>query len=279
MAGGDTVGLSGSDGTATYQLYLNNVAVPGGLVTGTGSPFNYGVKTDSGTYTIVATNIATPNCTSNMNGNAVITVNPLPTPYTLTASGSGAYCAGSTAPTLTLSNSDAGIQYQLNYNGGPIGPTYNGVTGSPIVFTGTYPLAGTYTVSALNLSTNCTGNMGNSVKVTINPLPTPSAVTGGGNYCTGGIGKNITLSFSSTGVDYQLYRNSVAVPGALLAGNGGGLDFGLDTALGTYTVVPTNQTTGCINNMTGSKLIPTTPLPTAYLLTGGGGYCAERTWI
>ncbi len=114
--------------------------------------------------------------------------------------------------------------------------------------------------------------------VNVNPLPTLHSVTGGGSYCSGGVGVSIYLSTSSIGVSYQLYLGSLAV-GAPLAGTGAVLNFGLQTAAGVYTVVATNATTGCSATMAGSVSISINPLPMVNNITGGGSYCAGSTGV
>ncbi|MCD6010653.1 MAG: surface protein [Flavipsychrobacter sp.] len=97
--------------------------------------------------------------------------------------------------------------------------------------------------------------------ITVNPLPTPYIVTGGGNYCAGGSGLHIGLSGSQNGVNYQLY-NGVSTVGTPLPGTGIGIDFGLQTGTGTYTVIGTNPLTTCTKNMSGSTVIGSIPTVT-----------------
>jgi hypothetical protein len=85
-------------------------------------------------------------------------------------------------------------------------------------------------------------------------------VTGGGAYCSGGIGMNVGLSNSETGVNYQLYRGATSV-GTAVAGTGSAISFGNQTTAGTYTVVATNTATLCTANMTGSATVVVNPTP------------------
>ena len=100
----------------------------------------------------------------------------------------------------------------------------------------------------------------NTLTVTINTIPTAFNVTGGGSYCAGGTGVVVGLSGSALGVSYQLYNNDVPI-GLPVTGTGA-LNFGLQTAAGTYTVVASNATTSCTNNMSGSATVIINPLPT-----------------
>lgn len=269
---GVSVGLSGSNTGIHYQLY-NGGATVGSPVPGTGSAISFGNQTAAATFTVVATNTVTA-CPNNMTGSATVVINALPTVHTVT--GGGSYCAGGSGVAIGLSSSNTGINYQL-YNG-------SSTTGSPVAGTGAtisygnQTAAGTYTVRATNTTTSCVSDMTGSAVVVINPLPTAQTVTGGGSYCTGGSGVNVDLNGSATGINYQLY-NGASPAGSAIAGTGSAISFGLQTAAGTYTVRATNSTTGCVNDMTASATVVVNPLPTVFVVTGGGNYCAGGTGV
>ncbi|MCD6011022.1 MAG: C-terminal target protein [Flavipsychrobacter sp.] len=265
---GLNVGLAGSIPGISYQLYRNGV-MTGMPVTGTGAAISFGLQTLAGNYTVTGTN-TTNGCVNTMTGNAIINIDPLPAAYAIT--GGGNYCAGGAGALLGVSGSETGVNYQLYLGGVPSGTPVAG-TGGGISF-GFRTTAGTYSVVATNATTGCTMNMTGSATVSIVALPLPAAftVTGGGNYCTGGTGVHIGLAASATGVTYQLYNASIAT-GAVVPGTGAALDFGLQTAGGTYTVVATNTSTTCNNVMTGAATVALDPLPNIYGLTGGGNYC------
>ena len=88
---GVAVGLDNSEADVSYQLTegANEVGDP---VAGTGDAINFGNQTTAGTYTIVAMNSG-GGCTSDMAGNAIVTVNQSPT-VTLKASGPTVFCSG-----------------------------------------------------------------------------------------------------------------------------------------------------------------------------------------
>ena len=261
------IGLSNSDLTISYQLYYGGV-MTGPALAGTGSALNFGVFTGSGTYTIVATNSVT-GCISTMSGSGSISINPLPLVYNVT--GGGSYCADGAGVPVNLSSSDAGISYQLKLGSANVGTPFGGVTG-PLSF-GNQTAAGTYTVVATNPVTTCTSNMASSASVSINPLPVSTyVVTGGGSYCAGGTGLNVGITGSGSGISYQLYNGTTAT-GLPQAGGSGAINFGLQTAGGTYTVVGTNTSTLCTSTMTGSVSITVNPLPVVDTVTGGGNYC------
>ncbi len=264
------IGLSSSEFGLSYQLY-NGTAVSGVAVTGTGAALDFGLRTATGTYTIIATNPATT-CTNTMSGSAAVSINPLPTVYAVT--GGGAYCAGSTGVSVGLSGSNTGISYQLYDNGLAAGAAVAG-SGTSISF-GIQMAAGTYSVIATDGTSGCTNNMSGTQSVTINALPAVFAVSGGGGYCLGGTGVHVGLGSSVVGISYQLYNNSGTV-GGLVPGTGNALDFGLQTAAGTYSVTASNVPAGCRSNMSGAVTVTVNPLPPVHNVTGGGAYCAGST--
>lgn len=100
-----------------------------------------------------------------------IIVDPLPTPFDVT--GTGGYCIGGVGLPVGLSDSEIGVNYQLQLGGVNTGALVPG-TGESISF-GNKTVAGTYTVVATNSSeTACTNNMLGSAIISINPLPTPT---------------------------------------------------------------------------------------------------------
>jgi hypothetical protein len=271
-ATGVGITLNNSSTGVNYQLYNGGTAV-GSVVAGTGSALSFGTYTTAGTYTVLATNTSTA-CTNAMSSSATVIVNTTPTVYTVT--GGGSYCNGGTGVTIGLGGSTAGVNYQL-YNGSTATGTAIAGTGAAISF-GFQTASGTYTVLATNPTTSCSSNMSGTGVVSINALPTPVTIAGGGNYCAGGSGVSISLPSSASGVNYQLY-NGATTMGSPVAGTGGGISFGLQTVAGTYSAVAINSTTGCTNNMTGSVTVVVNPVPVAYTVTGGGNFCAGGTGV
>jgi hypothetical protein len=269
---GVTVGLSSSAVGVNYQLY-SGAAVIGGPVAGTGGALSFGSLTTAGTYTVAATNGST-SCASNMSGSATVIIRALPTVYIMT--GGGQYCSGSTGVAVGLNGSNLGITYQLFNGATPTGGAVAG-TGAAISF-GSQTVAGTYNVVASNVSTSCVNNMSGTANVTVNPAPIAYAVTGGGNYCSGGAGTNVGLANSNLGINYQLYNGTTAVGGPV-AGTGAALNFGAQTTAGSYNVIATNASTMCTSNMTGTVSINVNALPVAHTVTGGGNFCTGASGV
>ncbi len=273
---GANIGIDATQTGVSYQLYTAGTTY-GSPFAGTGSAMSFGSFTPAGVYTVEATYTAT-GCESDMSGSATVNIDPLPTQYTLTVTGGGTICAGGTGVDLILSSSDLGHEYQL-YNGGVAVGSPEFGSGSPINF-GTFTTPGTYTVIATNIGTTCTNTMLGAPVLTVNALPAVFNVTGGGNYCQGGVGVHIGLNFSSPGISYQLYDGMTPI-GPALAGSSSPIDFGLITNASSYTVIATNTITGCTNNMAGSATVVIDPLPTSALhnVTGSGNYCAGDSGV
>ncbi len=265
---GANVYQSGSDIGINYQLSVSGTPT-GAALAGTGAALDFGPQTAPGIFTVTAINPGT-GCSRPMVGTATITLNALPPIHTISSGGS--FCTGGTGIAIILDGSDASTTYQLFYGSTMIGSTVAG-TGLPLNF-GVHTAAGTYTIVATNTVTTCTSNMSGIATIAINPLPLVYMVTGGGSYCPGGAGVHVNLNYSNTGVNYQLYRGSSPILGALIAGSDAGLDFGLQTVAGTYSVVAIDASSSCSSNMSGSVNVSINSLPAPHSVTGGGNYCA-----
>ncbi len=268
------ISLGGSQTGYNYQLKLNGSNV-GTAVSGTGSTLNWANQTGAGSYTIVATH-SSVGCSRTMTGSATVTINPLPTAYSVTVNGSGSasICTGQAGLTVNLSGSQTGINYQLKLNGANSGSPVAG-TGAALNWTGN-SAGGTYTVVATNATTTCSQTMTGSAVFTVNPLPTAFTVQGGGTYCAGGTGPGVILSSSQSGVNYQLKVNG-SNSGSPKAGTGSPLTWSNQTAVGSYTVSATNASTGCTASMTGSVSVSVGSGPSQFTVSGGGSICTGAT--
>lgn len=126
-----------------------------------------------------------------------VTVNPLPSVYSI--SGGGSYCAGGSGVHVGLSSSDAGISYQLYTSGAVSGAAVAG-SGSSLDF-GFRTSAGSYSVFATNTSTSCTNNMADSAYILITPvvIPTASIVSSMGDTLCNGITSTFTAVYTHGG--------------------------------------------------------------------------------
>ena len=247
-----SVALTGTN-TYTGGFYSSTAGLSIDAVTGEITPST----SSAGIYTITYTIAAAGGCDP-VTATTSVSINPLPTAYSVT--GGGSYCAGGTGVAVGLSNSETGVNYQLKKDGSNVGSAVAG-SGSALSF-GNQTDAGSYTVEATTTTGGCVATMSGSATVSINALPTAFSVTGGGSYCQGGTGVLVGLSSSATGINYQLKLGD-AVVGSSLPGTGSALSFGLQTSLGTYMVVATNAATNCTLGMTGTAQVASYPLPLA----------------
>ena len=118
--------------------------------------------------------------------------------------------------------------------------------------TWSYPTVGTITATSIQASG--VASFGDFV-IAECKSPTIYTVTGGGEYCSGSGGVDVSISDSELGVNYQLKKDGVNV-GSAVAGTGNTLSFGNQTATGLYSVLANSlATSGCNNTMTDSVLV------------------------
>ena len=147
---GVALGLSGSQTGVNYQLVKNSTPL-GSPIAGTGAFIAFPMQLppavigQQDVYTVVATN-PTTGCVRVMGNSATISLSSPPIAYTV--SGGGNYCGSGPKKSVTLSNSQNLVRYQLYLNGNPIGsPIVGSNAGGPITFTN-LTLAGVYTIKA-----------------------------------------------------------------------------------------------------------------------------------
>ncbi len=115
---------------------------------------------------------------------------------------------------INLSGSQLGFSYQLLLDGAPIGSPLIG-TGSALSF-GNQKKAGTYTVqSSISSNGGCNTAMTGTAIISINPIPSPFTIIGGGRFCLGAAGLDIGTNGSNTNTSYILYRNNIPITDSL----------------------------------------------------------------
>ena len=201
----------------------------------------------------VATTNATRTYTLNVNDvisgcatvikSVVVTVNPLPTVYNVT--GPDYYCFGTPGITLTLSGSQAGVDYQLYKNAvisGAVKPGTGGGLNWPGLTTGTY------TVKAANTVTLCANDMNGSITVAENPDVIINSITPVEPSCFSSSDGVISIS-ASGGTGALLYSVN---NGATYQSSG---TFG-SLPQGTYNII-VKDTRGCTK--TGIQVLTQPP--------------------
>ncbi|MFZ4707417.1 MAG: PKD-like domain-containing protein, partial [Bacteroidales bacterium] len=161
-------------------------------------------------------------------------------------------CSGDSS-TLTAFATGGSGNYTYAWTSNPVGFT----SGQSVVKVS--PLVDTYYTLTVNDGYNVTST---SAQVIVNPLPKQYTLSGGGEYCSGGIGMPIGLTNSQPGIMYQLQYNGTAV-GMPVSGSGFPINFPNQTAAGVYSVVATSSLTGCTDDMGNSRNVIIDPLPVA----------------
>ena len=162
---GVKIGLNDSQSGASYQLKRNGSNI-GSPKSGTGNALSFGSQ-GAGTYTVVATK---DGCTRTMSGSKTVYANSDPIKFTVT--GGGNLCDASGFG-IGLSDTERGVGYQLKRNGTNVGFQYIG-TGNAISF-GIQSVAGTYTVEAIHLLSQCSTNMYGNATIYSTPPSSPLA--------------------------------------------------------------------------------------------------------
>lgn len=252
--------------TGNTQLCIGlTTTLSDGLPGGTWSSGNTAIATAGSTTGIISgisagiTNI-TYTLATGCKTDTAVEVHPQPS----LISGAASVCAGATTVFTDSVGGGTWSSSNIAVATAGTGGLISGITAGTAIIT--------YTMGASCMVTKA---------ITVNGLPEPNAITGGGDYCSGGAGVDIGLSGSSVGVNYQLYNGTTAV-GSPVAGTGSALDFGMQTAAGTYTVAANNATTSCSATMTGSAIITITAtvVPSVSLSSSAGAsLCAGTSTI
>lgn len=179
---------------------------------------------------------ATDNCTTAYSNIITVSVNPSPTVYTL--SGSGSYCSGGTGITISLSGSEVGVNYQVLLSGIPYGPAFPG-TGAAV--NSTLTDAGTYTIIGKDATTSCESVMSGSAIITVNSLPVPS-IAGANAACANQSG--LVYSTANFAGDTYVW---IVTGGTITSGqNTNQINVVWGSAgIGTVKVIETNTATSC----------------------------------
>ena len=268
--GTGTVTLSNSQLGVSYQLKDASNANVQSAKAGTGASLQW-TSLAAGTYHVVATGAAPTNCTSTT-GNASVTSVDNPTVFDLTGS---SICASNPGTgTITLSNSQLGVSYQLKNASNANVQSAKAGTGSSLQWTSLN--AGTYHVVATGAApTNCTSTTGNASVISV-ANPTVFTLTGSA-ICSANPGTGtVTLSNSQLGVSYQLKDASNANVQSAKAGTGSSLQW-TSLAAGTYHVVATGASpTNCTSTTGDATVSINTPpdAPQAHILAPA---CTDNT--
>jgi len=134
-------------------------------------------------------------------------------------------------------------------------------------FTGDFSLK----VRATNLCGD--GDWSPALEGTVSESPEEYELEGGGTFCEGGEGVEITLNGSQSGVNYELFLDDEST-GITVEGTGSEISFGMITEEGYYTAEGSNS--NCMQIMSGQLLVEVENLPEqATTPTGPIAICNE----
>ena len=172
-----------------------------------------------------------------------------------TPTGPDALCGGESANYITTVVAGADT-YEWTVDPSDAGTiSGTGTTGS---FTAATDWSGTFTISVRGSNTCGDGAWSNALSATLYLAPQAFFLSGGGSFCEGGAGLEITLDGSEVSIDYELYHNGTAT-GNIVAGTGSPLSFGYVTEGGTYTAMGYNV--NCSLQMSGQPYVVVLALP------------------
>ncbi|MFN7013415.1 MAG: hypothetical protein ACK4ON_03990, partial [Bacteroidia bacterium] len=174
----------------------------------------------SGAYTVIST--STSGCASATSAATTVTLNPLPSTPTITATTATSFCIGGSV--VLTSSATSGNQWFKD------GAIITGATNS----TYTANQSGNYTVVSTNAS-GCASAASTATTVTVNPLPAIPTISAGNatTFCVGG---SVVLT-SSAASGNQWFKDGAIIAGATNATY-------TANQSGAYTVVSTS-TSGC----------------------------------
>ena len=232
--GGNTT-LNAS-GTGTYIWFKDNVLIPGQTTSSL-------VVNLAGSYTVKVTSAA--GCDSPVSLAAVVTVNPIPTPPTI--SGNLSFCAGDNS-TLTASGSGIYMWFKDTV-------LIPGQTASTLVVT----MAGNYTVKVTS-TVGCPSAVSGAATVVVNPIPATPVISGNLSFCTGG---SSILTATGTGT-FMWFKDTVVIPGQTTSSL-------TVNAAGSYTVKVTSA--GCPSTLSAPAVVTVNPIPATPTISGTLTFC------
>ncbi len=223
----------------------------------------------AGNYVLTALTDANGCIGTTFTGSASVIVNPLPAVTDVT--GGGTICAGETLPNVVFTFSGT-APYTFTYSNGVTTVTETNYPNA--TYTVTNAPLGTYSITALTDGNGCNAtDLGGSVDVIVNPLPT-AVISGGGAVCAGDPLPNLLFTFTGTAPFSFTYTDGINPP--VVVANHPASTFSLNGApVGNYSVTALSDANGCIGTSLGGPVaVIQNALPTVASVTGGGTVCS-----
>ncbi|WMN06989.1 hypothetical protein QYS48_27410 [Marivirga arenosa] len=254
-------------GAATYQFFVNGLAVQGPSASNT-----YSTSSLADGDMVTVTGIDGNNCSATHAG-ITITVEDAPAAPTILQGPSVSTCEGGS---ITLTSSLAPGSTEGSYRWYKDGVLVPALTTRDISLN-LVSESGNYSVEVTNgdNTASCFSSPSAATSVTINPLPNNTlTVTPSASEVCDGSSLVFTIDGSQSGVNYQLFDQSNSAFSSSVGGNGGTITIASNafdyTALGsdgseTITVRATNATTSCTDDLADTETITINQLPTISL--------------
>jgi len=239
--GAVTLIASGANG-ATYQWTLDGTPIAG-------AGLNQYQATLGGSYAAIT--ISAEGCTSAASNSVVVTVNDLPSPPVVSATGPTGFCAGASVGLVATGDPGSAFEWYLN------GSAILGAGGAGY----TANASGSYTAIATDGS-GCASLPSNAVEVDVEPLPAVPTLTAldATTFCAGGA--VVMVAASDAGAGFQWYLNGAVIPGATAG------QF-VANASGAYSAMAISAT-GCSSAGSWPTLVTVNPLPAEPDLAASG---------
>ncbi|NLX73911.1 MAG: gliding motility-associated C-terminal domain-containing protein, partial [Bacteroidales bacterium] len=213
-----------------YWVY-RGASVVGEPYIGDSEAMTFGPFTEEGTYRVMAAG-GGGGCLVPMDGVVEIRMNRAPDKFDVVADNDGRFCPGSEGVEIRITGQEAGVEYQLFFNGDAESPKIIGGDNPalPLSF-GKYNEAGEYVVIGAS-GAGCEAEIG-SITINIDDTPEVFTLTGDAGFCEG-TNPEFTLYGSEAGVEYELYLDGVPM-GITVMGTGAPIVF-TGTIEGEYSV-------------------------------------------
>jgi len=261
--GEDGVGieLNSSQDQTVYQLFRNNNLLVSEKI-GNGNTINFGDYKVSGTYTSKAYNIES-GCAAKMVGSAIVIQHPM------IIANAGPDKIINPGQTATLNGSAVGGSGIYSYNWTPAEklinpsdqlPTTVGLNQSQL-----------FELTATDQLTNCKSEKSGAIVFVGGNLPLSiEIVSQSENVCPGEENTLLAIPTGGSG-NYSYYWTSN--PSGYVSSNN---EITVNAAVDTWYIIHVNDG---INTTKDSIKLNTLPLPQAYSMSGGGGYCPDEQGV
>ena len=207
------VTFTGAGGTSPYTFtYKINTGSNLTVTTTTGNSVAISAPTSSdGTYTYTLISVADANCSQIQAGDAVITVNTLPT---ASVSGTTSICKDAPEPLVTFTGAGGTAPYTFTYKintGSQL--TVTTTTGNSVTVAAPTSTDGTYTYTLISVAdANCSQIQTENAVITVNPLPTAS-ISGTTSVCINSTGNVYTTEAGMTGYTWNVSGGTITAGG------------------------------------------------------------------